>query len=76
MVKVSQVNSVHYKNWTCILKRREYFKVELKIIIIKTCILIKLRKMWHSLRIISRKLGLVTQVCNLSMGVKMFKSCV
>jgi hypothetical protein len=24
MVKVSQVNSAHCKNWTCILKRREY----------------------------------------------------
>jgi len=23
MVKVSQVNSAHYKNWTCILKRRK-----------------------------------------------------
>jgi len=24
MVKVSQVNSAHCKNWTCILKQREY----------------------------------------------------
>jgi len=27
MVKVSQVNSVHCKYWTCILKQREYIKI-------------------------------------------------
>jgi len=25
MAKVSQVNSAHCENWTCILKRRKYF---------------------------------------------------
>jgi len=27
MVKVSQVNSAHCKNWTCILKRKEYLLI-------------------------------------------------
>jgi len=36
MVKVSQVNSVHYKYWTCILKWKEYrnqMKLTIRVII-------------------------------------------